>query len=55
MKLFAILLAASALLAGCVTPGYDHPPPARASAGDRDRDGAPNRGDRQPNNPPMGY
>ena len=46
-KTFALVLAASAVLAGCVTPGYDRPPPPRgAQYGDRDRDGVPNRSDR---------
>jgi hypothetical protein len=45
-KTLALLLAASAILAGCVTPVYDRPPPPRPHAGDRDRDGVPNRYDR---------
>jgi len=43
----AVVLSASAVLAGCVVaPGYDRPPPPRAGYGDRDRDGVPNRYDR---------
>ncbi|WP_164546765.1 MULTISPECIES: hypothetical protein [unclassified Variovorax] len=53
-KTLAILLAASAILAGCVVAPYDRPPP-RPHYGygdrDRDRDGVPNRYDRSPNNP----
>ena len=45
-KTLALLMAASAILAGCVTPVYDRPPPPRAQYGDRDRDGVPNRYDR---------
>ena len=46
----AVVLSASAVLAGCVVaPGYDRPPPPRH--GDRDRDGVPDRHDRRPNNP----
>ena len=44
-KTLAILLAASAILAGCVVAPYDRPPP-RPHYGDRDRDGVPNRYDR---------
>lgn len=66
-KTLAILLAASAILAGCVVAPYDRPPPPRGHQyGDRDRDrdgvpnrydrdrdgdGVPNRYDRNPNNP----
>ena len=50
-KTLAILLAASAFLAGCVAVPYDRPPPQRGGYGDRDRDGVPNRYDRNPNNP----
>ncbi len=51
-KTLAILLAASAILAGCVAVPYDRPPPSRGQQyGDRDRDGVPNRYDRNPNNP----
>jgi hypothetical protein len=48
MKSFTALLAASAILAGCVAVPYDRPPPPRPAAGygDRDRDGVPNRYDR---------
>ena len=48
-KTLAILLATSAVLAGCVVAPapYDRPPPPRGPAyGDRDRDGVPNRYDR---------
>ncbi|MGJ7553622.1 hypothetical protein ACSFBX_00395 [Variovorax sp. RB2P76] len=45
-KTLAILLAASAFLAGCVAVPYDRPPPPRGGYGDRDRDGVPNRADR---------
>ena len=48
-KTLAILLAASAFLAGCVAVPYDRPPPPRGQyygGGDRDRDGVPNRYDR---------
>ncbi|AGU48542.1 hypothetical protein VAPA_1c14300 [Variovorax paradoxus B4] len=51
MKTLAILLAASAALAGCVVAPYDRPAP-RPHYGygdrdrDRDRDGVPNRYDR---------
>ena len=49
-KTLAILLAASAFLAGCVAVPYDNGPPHRAHGGpaygDRDRDGVPNRADR---------
>ncbi|AVQ81573.1 MULTISPECIES: thrombospondin type 3 repeat-containing protein [Variovorax] len=62
-KTLALILAASAVLAGCVTPVYDRPPPPRPQADrdrdgvpnrydrDRDGDGVPNRYDRAPNNP----
>jgi hypothetical protein len=54
MKTLAILLAASAILAGCVVAPYDRPPPPRAHYGDRDRDrdrdGIPNRYDRDRDN-----
>jgi len=50
-KTLAILLAASAILAGCVVAPYDRPPPRGHYYGDRDRDGVPNRYDRAPNNP----
>ena len=48
MKTLAILLVASATLAGCVAVPYDRPPPPRGyyGYGDRDRDGVPNRYDR---------
>jgi hypothetical protein len=49
-KTLAILLAASALLAGCVVAPYDRPPPPRPHYGDRDRDGVPNRYDRDRDN-----
>ena len=53
-KTLAVLLAASAVLAGCVVAPYDRPAP-RPNYGygdrDRDRDGVPNRYDRRPNNP----
>ncbi|SOD29783.1 hypothetical protein SAMN05518800_5384 [Variovorax sp. YR752] len=50
-KTLAILLAASAILAGCVVAPYDHPPPPRGQHyGDRDRDGVPNRYDRDRDN-----
>ncbi|VWX56524.1 conserved exported hypothetical protein [Burkholderiales bacterium 8X] len=48
MKKLALLMIASATLAGCVAVPYDNgrpPPPPRPYA-DRDRDGVPNRGDR---------
>ena len=46
----AVVLSASAVLAGCVVaPGYDRPPPPRH--GDRDRDGVPNRYDSRPGDP----
>ena len=47
-KTLAVLLAASAVLAGCVVAPYDRPPPPRGQyyGGDRDRDGVPNRYDR---------
>ncbi len=66
MKTLAVLLAASAVLAGCVVAPYDRPPPPRHGYGygdrdrdgvpnrydrDRDNDGVPNRWDRNPNNP----
>lgn len=65
-KTLALLLAASAILAGCVVAPYDRPPPSRPHYGDRDRDrdgvpnrrdrdrdgdGVPNRYDSAPNNP----
>lgn len=61
-KTLAILLAASAILAGCVVAPYDRPPPRGHYYGDRDgvpnrydrdrdNDGVPNRYDRAPNNP----
>ncbi|KQW64317.1 thrombospondin type 3 repeat-containing protein [Variovorax sp. Root411] len=65
-KILAILLAASAILAGCVVAPYDNPPPRGQHYGNRDRDrdgvpnrydrdrdndGVPNRYDRNPNNP----
>ena len=47
MKTLALLLAASAALAGCVVAPYDRPAPrAHYGYGDRDRDGVPNRYDR---------
>ena len=53
MKSLAILLVASAALAGCVAVPYDSPPQQRGGYGqgdrgygDRDRDGVPNRYDR---------
>lgn len=50
MKKLMLLLAASAMLAGCVAvPYHDGRPPPRAyhhGYGDRDRDGVPNRYDR---------
>ncbi len=48
MKTLAVLLVASATLAGCVAVPYDsgRPPPPRGGYGDRDRDGVPNRADR---------
>ncbi len=50
MKIFAVALAATALLAGCVAVPYDQgrPPPQQRPYGDRDRDrdGVPNRADR---------
>ncbi|OUM01416.1 thrombospondin type 3 repeat-containing protein [Variovorax sp. JS1663] len=47
----ALLIVASATLAGCVAVPYDSgPPPPRASYGDRDRDGVPNRYDRDRDN-----
>jgi hypothetical protein len=52
-KTLAILLAASAILAGCVVAPYDRPPPPRGhqyGGGDRDRDGVPNRYDRDRDN-----
>jgi len=50
-KILAILLAASAVLAGCVAVPYDRPPPPRGHMyGDRDRDGVPNRYDRDRDN-----
>ena len=64
MKTLAILLIASATLAGCVAVPYDRPPPPRGyySQGDRDGvtnrydrdrdgDGVPNRYDRRPRDP----
>ncbi|MDH6593257.1 hypothetical protein M2165_003146 [Variovorax sp. TBS-050B] len=66
IKTLAILLAASAVLAGCVVAPYDRSPPPRPGYGygdrdrdgvpnrydrDRDNDGVPNRWDRNPNNP----
>ena len=52
MKTLALLLVASATLAGCVAVPYDSgPPPQRAQGyGDRDRDGVPNRYDRDRDN-----
>ena len=50
-KTLALLLAASAILAGCVVAPYDRGPPPRGHGYDRDRDGVPNRYDRRPNNP----
>jgi len=42
-----LVLAASAMLAGCVAAPYDRsPPPPRHGYNDRDRDGVPNRYDR---------
>jgi len=47
MKTLAVLLAASAALAGCVVAPYDRPAPRpHYGYGDRDRDGVPNRYDR---------
>lgn len=50
--LVALLIAATAALAGCVAVPYDsgRPPPPRAGYGDRDRDGVPNRYDRDRDN-----
>ncbi|MDQ0571812.1 hypothetical protein QFZ42_003646 [Variovorax paradoxus] len=48
-KTLAVLLAASAVLAGCVVAPYDRPAPRPGYGhgyGDRDRDGVPNRYDR---------
>ncbi|MET3497517.1 thrombospondin type 3 repeat-containing protein [Variovorax boronicumulans] len=62
-KTLAIVLAASAVLGGCVVAPYDNNPPPRAQRDrdrdgvpnrvdrDRDGDGVPNRYDRAPNNP----
>jgi hypothetical protein len=47
IKTLALLLAASAALAGCVVAPYDRPAPrGYYGYGDRDRDGVPNRYDR---------
>ncbi len=48
MKTLALVLVASAVLAGCVVVPYDQPRPYRPGPGysDRDRDGVPNRYDR---------
>ena len=47
VKTLAVLLAASAALAGCVVAPYDRPAPRpHYGYGDRDRDGVPNRMDR---------
>ena len=48
----ALLIAASAALAGCVAVPYDSgpPPPHARGYGDRDRDGVPNRYDRDRDN-----
>ena len=49
-KTLALLLAASAILAGCVVAPYDRGPPPRGHGYDRDRDGVPNRYDRDRDN-----
>ncbi|MEJ7687712.1 MAG: hypothetical protein WKG52_12370 [Variovorax sp.] len=48
MKTLAVLIVATATLAGCVAVPYDsgRPPPPRGANADRDRDGIPNRADR---------
>ena len=49
--LVALLITASAALAGCVAVPYDSGrPPPRAGYADRDRDGIPNRYDRDRDN-----
>lgn len=48
-KIALFLVAAAAGLAGCVAVPYDNGPPHRSHGpyyGDRDRDGVPNRADR---------
>lgn len=50
-KTLALVLAASALLSGCIVAPYDRPPPPGPGyRGDRDRDGVPNRYDRDRDN-----
>jgi hypothetical protein len=48
-KIVLLLVAATALIAGCASPGYYSE--TYGYAGDRDGDGVRNRADRRPDNP----